>query len=197
MFITPKSFRNAAVACTAAAALVLGGAASAQDQEEHYWYAAGGKNFPNGQLWATSYGECWQSAGGPNNLPPCEREMAVPPEISVQLLFEFDKYQVPETVVNRSILVEIDDYIAKVQASPFDEYITVVGHTDAKGSDAYNMTLGRQRANAVRDYFISQGYPSRLLGPAESVGKRDLLPQYDPFALEQRRVVLRSEVVGQ
>ncbi len=197
MFITTTSFRNAAVACTAAAALVLGSAATAQDYDENYWYAAGDQNTPNGQLWATSYGECWQSAGGPSNLPPCEREMAVPPEISVQLLFQFDRYQVPETVVNRNVLAEIDDYIAKIKASPFDEYITIIGHTDAKGSDAYNMALGQRRANAVRDYFIAQGYPSRLLAPAESVGKRNLLPQYDPFALEQRRVVLRSEVVGQ
>lgn len=191
MFTTTKSFRTAAIACSAAAALFFGGAAIADDMQESYWYAKGGKNFPNGQLWATSYGECWQSAypDGPSNLPPCEREV-VPAEITVQLLFEFDKYQVPETVVNTEVLNEIDDYIAKVTASPAEEYVTIVGHTDAKGSDAYNMTLGMQRADAVRDYFITQGYPERLLAPAESLGKRDLLPQYSPYAVEQRRVVI-------
>ncbi len=191
MFITTKSFRAAAVACTAAAALFIGSTAVAQDLEESYWYAAGGKNFPDGQLWQTSYGECWQSAypDGPTNLPPCEREI-VPAEITVQLLFEFDKYSVPETVVNREVLAEIDDYIAKVQATPVEEYVTIVGHTDAKGSDAYNMSLGLRRADAVRDYFIAEGYPARLLGPAESLGKRDLLPEFSPFSVEQRRVVI-------
>jgi OOP family OmpA-OmpF porin len=42
----------------------------------------------------------------------------------------------------------------------------------------------------VRNYFIAQGYPERLLAPAESRGKRDLLPQYSPFSVQQRRVVI-------
>jgi len=189
MFTTTHTLRTAAIACSAAAALFIGGTAVADDMEENYWYAAGSKNFPNGQLWTTSYGECWQSAGGPSNLPPCERDL-VPAEITVRLLFEFDKYQVPQTVVNREVLAEIDDYITKVQQSPAEEYVTIVGHTDAKGSDPYNMALGMRRADAVRDYFISEGYPERLLAPAESLGKRDLLPQYSPFSVEQRRVVI-------
>jgi OOP family OmpA-OmpF porin len=191
MFITTKPLRTAAIACTAAAALLMGGTAVADDMQESYWYAAGSKNFPDGQLWATSYGECWQSAypSGPTNLPPCERDI-VPAEITVQLLFEFDKYLVPETVVNREVLAEIDDYIARVKRTPVEEYVTIVGHTDAKGSDAYNMALGMRRADAVRNYFIAQGYPERLLAPAESRGKRDLLPQYSPFSVQQRRVVI-------
>lgn len=194
MFTTMKSLRTAAVACTAAAALFFGGATVAQDLEESYWYAAGDRSLPEGQLWATSYGECWQSAypDGPTNLPPCEREIIVPESITVQLLFEFDKYQVPETVVNREVLAEIDEYIANVKATPAEEYVTIVGHTDAKGSDAYNMALGMRRADAVRNYFIAQGYPERLLAPAESLGKRDLLPQYSPFSVEQRRVVINK-----
>jgi OOP family OmpA-OmpF porin len=194
MFTTMKSLSTAAIACTAAAALFFGGAAIAQDLEESYWYAAGDRSLPEGQLWATSYGECWQSAypDGPTNLPPCEREIIVPESITVQLLFEFDKYQVPETVVNREVLAEIDEYIANVTATPVEEYVTIVGHTDAKGSDAYNMALGMRRADAVRSYFIAQGYPERLLAPAESLGKRDLLPQYSPFSVEQRRVVINK-----
>lgn len=31
----------------------------------------------------------------------------------------------------------------------------MVGHTDATGSDAYNLTLSQERAAAVRDYFAS------------------------------------------
>ncbi|MEA3639613.1 MAG: OmpA family protein [Lamprobacter sp.] len=192
--MTTKSFRAAALACTAAAALLMSSGVVAQGLEESYWYAAGDRNAPEGQLWATSYGECWQSAypDGPTNLPPCEREIVVPESITVQLLFEFDRYEVPETVVNRQVLAEIDDYITKIQGTPVEEYVTIVGHTDAKGSDAYNMALGMRRADAVRNYFIAEGYPARLLAPAESLGKRDLLPQYSPFALEQRRVVINK-----
>jgi OOP family OmpA-OmpF porin len=158
--------------------------------EESYWYAAGDPTVPDGQLWTTSYGECWQSAypDGPTNLPPCVA--AVPEEVTVKINFEFDRYEVPETVVNREVIAEIDEYIDTVQATPEEEYVTVVGHTDAKGSDEYNMSLGQRRADAVRDYIIAQGYPASNLAPAESRGERDLLPEYDPFSVEQRRVVL-------
>ncbi len=167
--------------------------AIADDFEDSYWYASGDPSVPDGQLWTTSDGECWQSAypDGPNNLPPCQVDV-VPESITVALNFEFDKYIVPDYVVNREVLVEIDDYIDKVQATPAEEYVTIVGHTDAKGSDEYNMALGMRRADAVRSYFIAQGYPERNLAPAESEGKRVLLPDVDPFSVLQRRVVINK-----
>ena len=158
-------------------------------EEESYWYAAGDPTVPDGQLWTTSYGECWQSTfpDGPTNLPPCVA--AVPEEVTVRLEFEFDKYEM-ENVVNREEVAKIDEYIAQVQATPVTEYVTVTGHTDAKGSDAYNMALGQRRADTVRNYIIAQGYPEENVAPAESRGESELLPEYSPFALEQRRVVL-------
>jgi len=186
------STRAAALALSVALGLGLCTASIADDFEESYWYASGDPSVPDGQLWTTSYGECWQSAfpDGPTNLPPCVE--VVPETITVSLNFEFDKYFVPETVVNKEVLVDIDDYIAKVQATPAEEYVTIVGHTDAKGSDEYNMALGLRRADAVRDYFIAQGYPERNLAPAETEGKRDLLPDVDPFSVLQRRVVINK-----
>jgi outer membrane protein OmpA-like peptidoglycan-associated protein len=35
--------------------------------------------------------------------------------------------------------------------------IEVAGHTDSRGSDAYNIKLSQRRAEAVRDYLISKG----------------------------------------
>ncbi len=35
--------------------------------------------------------------------------------------------------------------------------ITIVGHTDSIGSDAYNQTLSEKRANSVASYLTSQG----------------------------------------
>ncbi len=133
------------------------------------------------------YGDCWEDPNS-KRLPECGAR--VPEEITVKLLFEFDRYVVPDTVVNRWVLATIDSYIDKVKRSPAQEYVTIVGHTDAKGSDAYNMALGMRRATAVRNYFIAQGYPESLLAPAQSRGKRGLLPQYSPFSVEQRRVVI-------
>ena len=186
------SARAAALALSTTLAFGLS-TAIADDFEESYWYASGDPTVPDGQLWVNSAGECWQSAypDGPNNLPPCAVEV-VPESITVALNFEFDKYIVPDTVVNPEELVLIDEYIQKVKSTPANEYVTIVGHTDAKGSDEYNMALGQRRADAVRDYFIAQGYPEQDLAPAESLGKRDLLPDVDPFSVLQRRVVINK-----
>ena len=35
--------------------------------------------------------------------------------------------------------------------------ITLTGHTDSKGDDAYNRELSKKRADAVRDFLVSQG----------------------------------------
>jgi outer membrane protein OmpA-like peptidoglycan-associated protein len=48
----------------------------------------------------------------------------------------------------------------------------VEGHTDAIGSDAYNMTLSEARARAVRDWLSAHGaIPAAT--PIEGYGKRD------------------------
>jgi OOP family OmpA-OmpF porin len=192
MFNTTKTLRALGRAAPFVLAMAIM-APSAQALEESYWYASGDPTVPDGQLWVNSYGECWQSEypDGPTNLPPCG--VVVPEEVTVHLNFEFDKYRVPENVVNREEVAKIDDYIQKVKASPQQEYVTLVGHTDAKGSFEYNDALGMRRADAVREYIIAQGYPADQVAPAESRGKRDLIPDVDPFSVEQRRVVITKK----
>jgi OOP family OmpA-OmpF porin len=187
-----QSFTPMRVMAAAALAFAVS-APSAQDMSETYWYASGDPSVPNGQLWANSYGECYQSAApdGPVNLPPCD---VIPEEITVRLNFNFDKYVVPDEVVNTEELVKIDEYIDQLESTPENEIVTVVGHTDAKGSDEYNMALGQRRADAVRDYIIQRGYPAEHVAPAESRGKRELLADFDPFSVMQRRVVLTKTV---
>jgi len=43
--------------------------------------------------------------------------------------------------------------------------LTIEGHTDSNGSDAYNLDLSQKRAESVREYLISKGIsPSRITG---------------------------------
>jgi len=70
------------------------------------------------------------------------------------ITFDFDRYDLkPEF---RPVLDNL--------ASTLNEYnqtrIEVVGHTDSKGSDAYNMTLSQNRANSVAGYLGSRGVAS-------------------------------------
>src|SRR3546814_16720271 len=47
-----------------------------------------------------------------------------------------------------------------------DRRVEVAGHTDSKGTDAYNQALSERRASAVYDYLNSNGIDAgRLVGP--------------------------------
>ena len=56
--------------------------------------------------------------------------------------------------------------------------IEVIGHTDAKGSDAYNRTLSERRANAVTGYLRSHGISSTRLS-ATGMGETDPVASND------------------
>lgn len=49
--------------------------------------------------------------------------------------------------------------------------VVVEGHTDYKGSDAYNMKLSQKRAQSVVDYLVSKGVPKDKIR-ADGKGKR-------------------------
>jgi OOP family OmpA-OmpF porin len=181
-----KTSRLAGIAMAAALATSL--SASADYNNEHFWSAQ-----PEGTAWVTGYGECWQSLQGPGDLEPCVQP--VPKEFTVRLNFEFDKYEIAN-VVNDDELRRLDDYIAQVKSTATREEISLIGHTDAKGSEEYNYALGMRRAEAVRDYMVSQGIPASDIVSVESRGKLDMLPDFDIFSVQQRRVKILAEYEG-
>jgi OOP family OmpA-OmpF porin len=187
-----KTSKLAAFAAPLAMAIALAAPLSTQAdyENEHFWSAQ-----PTGTAWVSGSGECWQSLQGPGDLEPCAAPAVVPKEFTVRLNFEFDKYEI-QNVVNDSELQRLDDYIAQVKATPVREEISLVGHTDAKGSDEYNMALGMRRAESVRDYMVSKGIPESDIVSVISEGKRNMLPDFDIFSVEQRRVRVLAEYAG-
>ena len=73
------------------------------------------------------------------------------------LKFEFDKADL------RSEDKELLARIAGILMTSHDYTISVNGHTDDVGTDAYNKTLSQRRAQAVRDYLVKAGLPSGIL----------------------------------
>ncbi len=66
--------------------------------------------------------------------------------------------------------------------------IRVAGHTDARGSDAYNLVLSRQRARSVADYLIRQHNIDARLLTVEGFGRKQLLDPANPESAVNRRV---------
>ena len=50
--------------------------------------------------------------------------------------------------------------------------LTVEGYTDSQGSASYNMVLSQKRADVVRTYLISRGYPGDLI-QARGIGEEN------------------------
>ena len=81
-----------------------------------------------------------------------------------------------------------------------DIRVSVEGHTDSRGSDAYNQGLSERRAIAVHDYLVGQGVDG---GRLDTVG----MGESDPVApnenddgsdnpdgrAQNRRVVLKAQ----
>lgn len=100
--------------------------------------------------------------------------------------FAFD-----QAVLTDSAKAILDAKIPVFRANP-TMTIVMVGYTDVKGTDAYNMALGERRAEATRAYIVAQGIDAgRVL--LESKGERAQLPDSSGAAGEasNRRVVFR------
>lgn len=69
-----------------------------------------------------------------------------------------------------------------------DQQVVIEGHTDAVGPSKYNLTLGEQRARAVRDYLIQLGVGEERLAVVS-------LGEAQPVSEERRDLNRRSEVV--
>ncbi len=70
--------------------------------------------------------------------------------------------------------------------------ITVEGYTDSQGSSNYNMVLSQKRADVVRTYLISRGYPSDLI-QAQGIGEES--PVANNNTAEGRANNRRVEIV--
>ena len=158
-----KSFRASGLSAPLALAIAMAvPTANAHDvMDENYWSAAGN------QGWVNSYGECWQSQTGPSDVPPCVKIIE---SFTIDLVndeFDFDK-----SILKPDMKVALDDLARRVKETSGDEHLTIIGHTDGKGSDAYNMGLGQRRAEASKEYLVSVGGldPTRI--DIVSEGKR-------------------------
>jgi outer membrane protein OmpA-like peptidoglycan-associated protein len=72
--------------------------------------------------------------------------------------------------------------------------LIVEGHTDSKGSAAFNMDLSQRRAESVRSYLISRGYQAELI---EARGIGEVRPIADNASPEGRSNNRRVEIIVQ
>jgi OmpA-OmpF porin, OOP family len=95
--------------------------------------------------------------------------------------FRFDSAVIPADAY------EYLDTVGTVLHSEPDVSIVVEGHTDAKGSDVYNMKLSERRAKAVEAYLVQKHQIA--ISRIQAVGKGEMEPlTTNPFDQTNRRV---------
>ncbi|VVO33658.1 OmpA family protein [Pseudomonas fluorescens] len=101
------------------------------------------------------------------------------------VLFAFDKFSLTPSAQS-----QLDSLMSKLQNADVVS-IKVIGHTDSKGSDAYNQVLSERRASAVATYLLSRGLaPDKLT--SEGRGEREPMAdnETDAGRAQNRRVEL-------
>jgi len=105
-------------------------------------------------------------------------------EFSSNVLFAFDKSN-----LSKDAKTNLDKLVIVLNNYP-DTDIEVQGHTDSKGSEAYNQTLSEKRANAVSGYLSGKSISNRRV---TIKGFGETVPKYDNETAEGRTQNRRVE----
>ncbi len=87
---------------------------------------------------------------------------------SLIIHFDFDKAE-----INTKATAELLHFIESNKST--NNTIELYGHTDSKGSNAYNFALSQRRINALKVYLIKNGFPKNLIQKENAFGKTKLL----------------------
>jgi outer membrane protein OmpA-like peptidoglycan-associated protein len=109
--------------------------------------------------------------------------------LSGDALFDFDKSNLRPDAVEA-----LDTTVQKYKGASLKS-MSIVGHTDSKGSDAYNQALSERRAASVREYLASQGLDGSKISTAGR-GEADPVASNDTADGRQqnRRVHITAEL---
>lgn len=101
--------------------------------------------------------------------------------------FEFDQYELNQEAINTlNTVMRYDTNAIEVKR------MNIYGHTDQKGSAAYNNKLSFKRAAAVTQFFIDAGVPQELIYQVIGFGKTQLINESmdEESRFQNRRVLI-------
>ena len=86
-------------------------------------------------------------------------------ELTHEVYFETDKFDVPETEENRLLL-----FIQNLHDIDIEK-VSIYGFCDDRGSDRYNMVLSQNRANSIKDIFSKNEIDQNLITNVDGKGE--------------------------
>lgn len=120
------------------------------------------------------------SVAAVDHEPKATQPAAEPAAVAFRINFAFNSAVLPE---NAHVMI---DRIAQLMKEEPQVKLRIEGHTDAVGSENYNVSLSEQRAESVGQYLVTLGIePARLTLVGK--GKAEPLTR-DPYDAANRRV---------
>lgn len=105
-----------------------------------------------------------------------------------RIFYKFDDSSV-EGPYKESLKLQVAYLKAKLLAEKNLE-IVVEGNCDEKGGVDYNMALGQKRANAVKEFFVSEGIPAEQIKTVSFGKERKLVEGTSAVAYLQNRAAI-------
>jgi outer membrane protein OmpA-like peptidoglycan-associated protein len=105
-------------------------------------------------------------------------------EFTNDVLFGFDQSNLKTEARDN-----LDKLVVILNKYP-DTNIEIHGHTDSKGTEAYNQSLSERRTNTVSNYLASEGIDSQRL---TTIGYGETQPKYSNKTAEDRSMNRRVE----
>ncbi len=106
------------------------------------------------------------------------------PSVDLEVLFEFDSAQMTAAAIE--VLTPLGRALSDERLA--DGQFLIAGHTDGKGKASYNLELSQRRAEAVREFLMTNFKIDGGRLVAKGFGKRHLKNAQQPRAGENRRV---------
>lgn len=120
----------------------------------------------------------------PRGIPDPNSPPDPPPSVTLTINFDYDS-----ATLTPDGRLQVGNLARALKDERIKDYrVRIEGHTDGQGSDQYNQTLSRRRAEAVRDTLTARYGIAFDRLETRGFGKSQLLNANDPASPENRRV---------
>jgi len=142
-------------------------------------------------------GACTHKQEAVNTAPPPAPPPAAPAPVTSSILpgsAEDFRVNVGDTIhfaYNEYNVEDADKTVLGRQAAWLQKYpqvrLTIEGHCDERGTREYNLALGARRANAVKEYLVSQGVSTARLETVSYGKERPICTESNESCWAQNR----------
>ena len=108
-------------------------------------------------------------AGKIQDLQVTETDLEVRIQLAADVLFDFDKSDIKPQA--QAVLKQAASFVRDKAKGA----VRIEGHTDGKGSDAYNQKLSERRADSVKNWFVNKEGLTNVKFATQGFGAKKLV----------------------